>query len=48
MKNLFYSYMKYLNVPSFRITVDYVCHLADDFKGNINEIVKVYEISCDE
>ena len=42
---MIYSYMKYTNAPSVATAVSWGCHQVDEFKGEVNEITKVFAIS---
>ena len=43
-----YSYMKYTNEPSVKTAISYGCKQVDEYKGDENEIAKVFAISKDQ
>lgn len=43
-----YSYMKDTNEPSAKTAMSWGCHQVDEFKDELNEVIKVFRITKDE
>ena len=46
--NIVYSYMKNTNEPSYKTAVSYGCKQVDEYKNDVNEIIKVFAITRGE
>ena len=46
--NIVYSYMLHTNEPSYKTAISYGCKQVDTFKGDVNEITRVFAITRDE